>query len=71
MPCNCLSLGASGVVIPGSHGTVTTGDAVFGQLPSPGHSTSRKKPIPSFSVKKVYLLGLELQAEGQASGLLV
>ena len=50
--------------------SVTIRKTVLGRLLPPGHSThNRLKHTPSLSVKKAYLLVLELQPEGQVSGL--
>ena len=64
-----LALGAIRACFSASQRTETIRESVF-RLPPPGHSTdSSLTHTPFFSCKRVYLLVLELQPEGQVLGL--
>lgn len=59
-----------GTCIPGTHGTITIEETIFGRLPPPGHCTdSQLNHTLSLPVKKAYLLVLDFQPKGQASDL--
>lgn len=56
--------------IPGLYGSITIRKTILGRLPPLRHGIdSRLKYTPSIPVKKNNLLVLELQPEGQVSGL--
>ena len=54
-PFDVLSLLVSRACVPGFHGTVTIGETVFHQLPSPGHCMDNRHNS-SLSVIEAYLL---------------
>lgn len=61
---------AKGPCIPEFHGTIIIGEKVLGRLLPPGHCKDKRlKHIPNISIRQVYLLVLELQSKGKASGL--
>ena len=65
----CLALAAKRTDIPELQGTVTIGKTVLGKPPTPGQCTdNRLKHSPSLFINKAYVLSLQLQPEGQASG---
>lgn len=64
MPLVCLALVAKGAGIPELQGTVTVRRTVLGRPPHAGHFTnSELTHTPTLSMKKAYLLNLELQLE--------
>lgn len=68
-PFDCLAQPASETLR--SYSAVTNGETDLGWLrptPSVQHRDSSLEHMPSLSVKKAYLLVLELQSKGQASG---
>lgn len=71
MPLHHQILEVKRSCIPGSKRTVTIRKRVLGRLPPPGCYTGYclLKHTYSLSRKEAYLLVLELQPEGQASGL--
>lgn len=69
MQVDHLVLEARESCISGPHGTETIGKIVLIMMIPKGHCTdSRLKHIPSVSLKRAYLLVLELKPEGQVSG---
>ena len=58
-----------GICILGPHGTITIGKIALDRMPHPGHCTGGRLKHTSSLVKKDNLLVLEIQLEGQASGL--
>lgn len=69
-PLDCLALVASKACIPESHRNITIRKMVVGCVLPPGYcGDSRLKHASSYSVKKSYLLDLELWPEYQASDL--
>lgn len=59
-----------GLYVPGPHRTIVIGKTVLGRRPCPRHcKDSRLKYILSLPEKEAHLLFLELQPEGQLSGL--
>lgn len=71
VPLDHLPLVARGrwLAFLGPHGIVATLETILGRLPPPELQTVNWDTLPGFSVKKVLILVLELQPEGQASGL--
>lgn len=69
MPPDHLALVGKGICILGPHGTITIGKIVLDRMPHPGHCTGGRLKHTSSLVKKDNLLVLEIQLEGQASGL--
>ena len=58
-----------GICILGPHGTITIGKIALDRMPHPRHCTGGRLKHTSSLVKKDNLLVLEIQLEGQASGL--
>lgn len=57
IPLDYLVLEARGACSPGSYGTVTFGERVFGRIPLPRHCIDRRlKDTPTHSEKESYLL---------------